>query len=63
MKAAIFYRPYEPLQIESVTVDRPQDREVAGAHGRHGGVPQRPPLRRRRLALVGSASYVPDQST
>jgi S-(hydroxymethyl)glutathione dehydrogenase / alcohol dehydrogenase len=28
MKAAIFYRPHEPLRIESVTVDNPQDREV-----------------------------------
>ena len=28
MKAAIFRRPHEPLSIESVTVDKPQDREV-----------------------------------
>ena len=28
MKAAIFHRPHEPLRIESVTVDPPQDREV-----------------------------------
>ncbi|CAI8031306.1 Alcohol dehydrogenase 1A [Geodia barretti] len=28
MKAAIFRRAHEPLQIESVTVDKPRDREV-----------------------------------
>lgn len=28
MKAAIFRNPHEPLSIESVTVDKPQDREV-----------------------------------
>ena len=28
MKAAVFYKAHEPLRIESVTVDNPQDREV-----------------------------------
>jgi S-(hydroxymethyl)glutathione dehydrogenase/alcohol dehydrogenase len=28
MKAAVFYKAHEPLRIESVTVDKPQDREV-----------------------------------
>ncbi len=28
MKAAVFYQAHEPLHIESVTVDKPQDREV-----------------------------------
>jgi S-(hydroxymethyl)glutathione dehydrogenase/alcohol dehydrogenase len=28
MKAAVFYKAHEPLHIESVTVDKPQDREV-----------------------------------
>ncbi len=28
MKAAIFRRPHEPLSIESVTIDKPQSREV-----------------------------------
>lgn len=28
MKAAIFRRPHEPLSVESVMVDKPQDREV-----------------------------------
>jgi S-(hydroxymethyl)glutathione dehydrogenase/alcohol dehydrogenase len=28
MKAAIFHRAHEPLSIETVTVDKPQDREV-----------------------------------
>jgi Zn-dependent alcohol dehydrogenase len=28
MKAAVFHRAHEPLSIETVTVDKPQDREV-----------------------------------
>ena len=39
MKAAVFHGPNQPLTIEQVDIDDPQDHEVLASHRRNRRVP------------------------